>query len=126
MKLIEKQSKYLINTYSRPPIVFSKGKGCFLYDLADREYLDFMSGIAVNALGHSDEELIKVMSEQAKKLIHLSNLYYNEYAGDLAELLVTATKQGGGFDAAKIFFSNTGTEANEGAFKFARKWARTI
>ncbi|CAH1758049.1 7113_t:CDS:2 [Entrophospora sp. SA101] len=123
-KLLDKQSKYLINTYNRPPVIFSRGKGCLIYDLADREYLDFTAGIAVNAFGHSDEEVTKVLSEQASKLFHTSNLYFNEHAGDLAELLVETTKEGGGFEAAKIFFSNTGTEANEGAFKFARKWAK--
>ncbi|CAJ0756820.1 11816_t:CDS:2 [Entrophospora sp. SA101] len=123
-KILERQSNYFINTYNRPPIIFSRGKGCFIYDLADREYLDFSSGIATNAFGHADEEVANVLSEQARKLVHTSNLYFNEHAGRLAELLVKSTKEGGGFDAAKVFFANTGTEANEGAFKFVRKWAK--
>nr|CAG8520829.1 15299_t:CDS:2 [Entrophospora candida] len=123
-KILERQSNYFINTYNRPPIIFSRGKGCFIYDLADREYLDFSSGIATNAFGHADEEVASVLSAQARKLVHTSNLYFNEHAGKLAELLVKSTKEGGGFDAAKVFFANTGTEANEGAFKFVRKWAK--
>ncbi|RIA84869.1 pyridoxal phosphate-dependent transferase [Glomus cerebriforme] len=126
LELLDRQSKYTINTYNRPPIILVKGKGCWVYDLADRKYLDFSAGIAVNALGHADAELASVIADQASKLIHLSNLYHNEYAGELAELLVNYTKEGGGFDAAKVFFSNSGTEANEGALKFARKWGKLV
>ncbi|CAB5396370.1 unnamed protein product, partial [Rhizophagus irregularis] len=70
--------------------------------------------------------LASVIADQATKLIHLSNLYHNEYAGELAELLVNITKEGGGFEAARVFFSNSGTEANEGALKFARKWGKQV
>lgn len=126
IELLNKQDKYTINTYNRPPIVLTKGKGCWVYDLADRKFLDFSAGIAVNALGHADAELASVIADQATKLIHLSNLYHNEYAGELAELLVNITKEGGGFEAARVFFSNSGTEANEGALKFARKWGRNV
>ncbi|KAF0474124.1 acetylornithine and succinylornithine aminotransferase [Gigaspora margarita] len=125
-QLLAKQAKYTINTYLRPPIIFSHGKGCHVYDLANREYLDFSAGIAVNALGHSDPEVARVVYEQALKLVHLSNLYNNEHAIELAELLVESTRSGGGFDASKIFFTNSGTEANEGAFKFARKWGKYV
>ncbi|CAG8499737.1 13735_t:CDS:2, partial [Cetraspora pellucida] len=125
-QLLAKQEKYTINTYLRPPIILSHGKGCHVYDLANREYLDFTAGIAVNALGHSDPELARVIHEQALKLVHLSNLYHNEYAGQLAELLVESTRSGGGFEASKVFFSNSGTEANEGALKFARKWGKHV
>ncbi|CAG8557633.1 5575_t:CDS:10 [Diversispora eburnea] len=123
-QLLAKQDKYTLNTYARPPIIFSHGKGCRVYDLAEREYLDFTAGIAVNALGHSDPEVAHVISEQANKLVHLSNLYHNEYAGELAEYLVESTRAGGGFEASKVFFTNSGTEANEGALKFARKWGK--
>ncbi|CAG8639024.1 36245_t:CDS:2, partial [Gigaspora margarita] len=125
-QLLAKQAKYTINTYLRPPIIFSHGKGCHVYDLANREYLDFSAGIAVNALGHSDPEVARVVYEQALKLVHLSNLYNNEHAIELAELLVEYTRSGGGFEASKIFFTNSGTEANEGAFKFARKWGKYV
>ncbi|CAG8816549.1 21356_t:CDS:2, partial [Racocetra persica] len=125
-QLLARQEKYTINTYLRPPIVLSHGKGCRVYDLANREYLDFSAGIAVNALGHSDPELARVIHEQALKLVHLSNLYHNEYAGELAELLVESTRNGGGFEASKVFFTNSGTEANEGALKFARKWGKYV
>jgi len=118
LELLNKINKYTINTYNRPPIILTKGKGCWVYDLADRKYLDFLAGITVNALGYTDEELVLVLAEQASKLVHLSNLYHNEYAGELAELLVESTREGGGFDAARVFFANSGTEANEGAFKF--------
>ncbi|RHZ76483.1 hypothetical protein Glove_197g8 [Diversispora epigaea] len=123
-QLLAKQDKYTLNTYARPPIIFSHGKGCRVYDLAEREYLDFTAGIAVNALGHSDPEVAHVISEQANKLVHLSNLYHNEHAGELAEYLVESTRAGGGFEASKVFFTNSGTEANEGALKFARKWGK--
>lgn len=126
LELLEKQDKYTINTYLRPPIILAKGQGCWVYDLADRRYLDFSAGIAVNALGHADTELASVIADQASKLVHLSNLYHNEYSGELAELLVNSIKAGGGFEAAKVFFSNSGTEANEGALKFARKWGKNV
>ncbi|CAG8508216.1 21098_t:CDS:2 [Dentiscutata erythropus] len=125
-QLLAKQAKYTINTYVRPPIILSHGKGCHVYDLANRDYLDFSAGIAVNALGHSDPEVARVVHDQALKLVHLSNLYNNEYAGELAELLVESTRSGGGFEASKIFFTNSGTEANEGALKFARKWGKYV
>ena len=91
-----------------------------------RKYLDFSAGIAVNALGHSDEGVAKVLGEQARKLLHTSNVYHHPGTTKLAELIVELTrKEGGlGLDAtagAKIFFSNSGTEANEGALKIARK-----
>jgi len=93
--------------------------------------LDFSAGIAVNALGHADEGVLKVLQDQAGKLLHASNLYHNEYAGRLAELLVELTKShdAPSFDGARVFFANSGTEANEGALKVARKvgkerWAK--
>lgn len=132
---IESYSHYLTDTYARPPIILSHGKGSWLFDSLGRKYLDFTAGIAVNALGHGDEELAALAGEQASKLVHTSNVWYNEWAGELAKLLVETTKREGGlgFEAgssesapggAKIFFSNSGTEANEGAFKFARKYAK--
>ncbi|KAF9199632.1 acetylornithine aminotransferase [Haplosporangium sp. Z 27] len=124
LDIIDKHAKYTLTTYGRPPVVFTHGKGSYLYDVGHREYLDFTAGIAVNALGHSDPEVARVLFDQAKQVVHLSNLYYNVPAGELAEQLIEATRASGEFQASKIFFSNSGTEANEGAFKFARKVAK--
>ncbi|CAM0138241.1 acetylornithine aminotransferase [Umbelopsis sp. WA50703] len=123
---IERFNKYTLNTYARPDLMFTHGKGSYIYDTADRKYLDFTAGIAVNALGHSDEEVANVLFEQAKKLVHCSNLYHNENTGLLAEKLVTATVEQGGFNASKVFLSNSGTESNEGALKFGRKWGKVV
>lgn len=124
LDIIDKHAKYTLTTYGRPPVVFTHGKGSYLYDVGHREYLDFTAGIAVNALGHSDPEVARVLFDQAKTVVHLSNLYYNVPAGELAEQLIESTRASGDFDASKIFFSNSGTEANEGALKFARKVAK--
>ncbi|KAI8870550.1 putative acetylornithine aminotransferase precursor [Ramicandelaber brevisporus] len=122
---IDRQSKYLINTYSRPPLMLVKGSGSRVTDADGRTFLDFTAGIAVNALGHADEGVTRVITEQASTLGHISNLYYNEWAGNLAEALVEVTNASGdAFVADKVFFSNSGTEANEGALKFARKFAK--
>jgi acetylornithine aminotransferase len=106
--------------------MFTHGKGSYIYDTNNRKYLDFSAGIAVNALGHADEEVAKTLYEQAMKLVHCSNLYHNENAGALAEKLITETIGQGGFDASKVFFANSGTEANEGALKFGRKWGNLV
>ncbi|CAG8469114.1 6056_t:CDS:2 [Paraglomus occultum] len=121
-----RNEKYCINTYARPPIIITSGKGSYVYDTSNRRYLDFTAGIAVSALGHADQELAHVLYDQALKLIHSSNLFHNQQSGELAELLVNSTRESGGFDAAKVFFSNSGTEANEGAMKFARKWGKHV
>ncbi|KDR83386.1 hypothetical protein GALMADRAFT_132842 [Galerina marginata CBS 339.88] len=127
---------YLLPVYARPDFVLARGKGSYVWDVDGRRYLDFSAGIAVNALGHADDGVLKVLNEQAGKLLHTSNVYHNEWAGKLAELLVTLTQAEGGLGyaaaggagtsqsgpgGAKAFFANTGTEANEGALKIARK-----
>jgi predicted acetylornithine/succinylornithine family transaminase len=109
---LEKQ--YLLQTYNRYPIAFSRGKGVFLYDLEGKRYLDFVSGLGVNALGHAHPRIVKTIREQAAKLVHISNLYYHEYQGPLAEKLCKLS----GLNRA--FFSNSGTEAIEGSIKLAR------
>jgi acetylornithine/N-succinyldiaminopimelate aminotransferase len=109
---LEKQ--YLLQTYNRYPIAFSRGKGVFLYDLEGKRYLDFVSGLGVNALGHAHPRIVKAIREQAAKLVHISNLYYHEYQGPLAEKLCKLS----GLNRA--FFSNSGTEAIEGSIKLAR------
>ncbi|ORZ16393.1 pyridoxal phosphate-dependent transferase [Absidia repens] len=124
---IARFNKYTVTTYGRPDLVLDRGKGCFVYDSAGREYLDFTAGIAVVGLGHSDDGVAKVLADQAQKLVHTSNLYHNEHAGALAEQLVETTNQHNGDKtpwASKVFLSNSGTEANEGALKFARKWGK--
>lgn len=116
--VIEDERRYLVQTYRRPEIVLERGAGAYLYDSDGNEYLDFTSGIAVAALGHSDPEWAAAVAEQAMRLTHVSNLYYTEPQVSLARRLVTHSF------ADRVFFANSGTEANEGALKFARKLAR--
>lgn len=106
--------RYLMNTYKRPPLVFTQGKGCRLYDDKGRGYLDFLGGIAVNALGHAHPRLVRVMRREAGRATHLSNLFHNEFQGPLAKKLAHWS----GMD--RVFFTNSGTEAVEGALKLAR------
>jgi predicted acetylornithine/succinylornithine family transaminase len=113
-EIVALEQKYLLNTYARYPVAFARGKGVYLYDVEGKRYLDFLSGLGVNALGHAHPRIVKVIREQAARVIHLSNLYYNEYQGLLAEKLC----QKSGLDRA--FFTNSGTEAIEGALKLVR------
>ncbi|EGO56817.1 hypothetical protein NEUTE1DRAFT_84346 [Neurospora tetrasperma FGSC 2508] len=126
-KMVREHVPYMVTTYSRPPPVFVKGKGSYLWDLEDRKYLDFTSGIAVNSLGHCDEEFSKIIAEQAQELVHASNLYYNPWTGALSKLLVESTKASGGMhDASSVFVCNSGSEANEAGIKFARKVGKVL
>ncbi|MGB8581194.1 MAG: aspartate aminotransferase family protein [Candidatus Sulfotelmatobacter sp.] len=118
-QIVELEKQYLLGTYNRYPIVLTRGKGVFLYDLDDRRYLDFVSGLGVNALGHAHPRIVKTIREQAAKLIHVSNLYYHEYQGALAEKLCTLAGGGRG-EKFRAFFQNSGTEAIEGSIKLAR------
>jgi acetylornithine/N-succinyldiaminopimelate aminotransferase len=111
--------KFLLPTYKRPPIVFTHGRGCYVYDSAGKEYLDFLGGIAVNGLGHAHPRIVKVIRREAARAIHLSNLFHNAYQGPLARKLV----EWSGLDRA--FFTNSGTEAIDGALKLARLYGRT-
>ncbi|KAI6035476.1 acetylornithine and succinylornithine aminotransferase [Pisolithus orientalis] len=121
--------QYLLPIYARPPVVLSHGRGCWVWDTEGRKYLDFSAGIAVNALGHSDPGVAEVLHTQASTLLHSSNVYHNEWTPKLAELLVTLTASEGGLGfptgstptEVRVFFANSGTEANEGALKIARK-----
>jgi predicted acetylornithine/succinylornithine family transaminase len=106
--------------YKRAPVRFVAGDGVHLIDPDGKRYLDFVSGIAVNALGYGDPGLQQALHAAAKGLVHVSNLYATEPGERLAETLTRASF------ADKVFFCNSGAEANEGAFKFARRWARTI
>ncbi|SGZ55766.1 CIC11C00000000144 [Sungouiella intermedia] len=126
-KFIDDVTKpYTVTTYARPNLVIARGKGSYLYDLEDREYVDFTAGIAVTCLGHSNEEVSKIIAKQSQTLMHCSNLYYNLPAGELANKLVAKTVDAGGMsDAQRVFLCNSGTEANEAALKFARKYAKS-
>lgn len=111
----------LLSTYKRAPMEFVRGEGVELIDAEGKRYLDFASGIAVNALGYGDAGIARVMSEALTSgLIHTSNLYRTSAGEQLADTLVDRSF------ASKVFFCNSGAEANEGAFKFARRWARKI
>ena len=109
----------LLGNYKRSPVEFVDGDGVYLIDAEGKRYLDFVSGIAVNALGYGDEGLRAALHTAADGLIHVSNLYATSAGEQLAATLVENSF------AAKAFFCNSGAEANEGAFKFARRWART-
>jgi len=116
-KIIRDETRYVLGTYRRPDFVIEKGHGCYLYDNEGKRYLDMVSGIAVNALGYADEGLSRVIAEQARELIHCSNLYHTAGNVKLAQVLVENSF------ADKVFFCNSGAEAVEGAMKLARKWA---
>ncbi len=118
-QIADLEKRYLLGTYNRYPIVLTRGKGVFLYDLDDKRYLDFVSGLGVNALGHAHPRIVKTIREQAGKLIHVSNLYYHEYQGALAEKLCTLAAGSSGVEF-RAFFQNSGTEAIEGSIKLAR------
>ncbi|KAI9824585.1 MAG: acetylornithine aminotransferase [Thelocarpon impressellum] len=125
--LVHDQQEYLVRTYVRPPPMFVKGDGCYLWDIENRRYLDFTAGIAVNALGHCDAEFSELMYRQARTLVHTSNLYHNPWTGSLSKLLVHETRKAGAMaDASRVFVSNSGSEANEAALKFARKVGKTL
>ena len=117
-ELIEQSSKYLCFTYNRYPVVFSKGKGCKLWDVDGKEYLDFVAGLAVCNLGHCHPNVVAAIQGQAERLIHVSNYYHNEPMIELARLLCENSF------AEKVFFCNSGAEANEAAIKLARKYAK--
>lgn len=115
-EIIDLDSKYIMQTYGRQPIALTHGNGATIWDADGNEYLDFFAGIAVNVLGQSHPKVIEAIQKQAEKLIHVSNVYYTEEQVKLAKKLAEITI----FD--RIFFANSGAEANEGAIKLARKF----
>ncbi|MDA8443028.1 MAG: acetylornithine transaminase [Peptococcaceae bacterium] len=117
---VSEGQQYVMNTYGRLPMALVKGSGAKVWDADGKEYLDFVSGIAVNALGHCHPKVVAAIQEQAGKLIHCSNLYWIEPQIELAKLLVENSF------GDKVFFANSGAEANEGAIKLARKYARKV
>jgi len=152
--LVREHAPFMVATYSRPPPVFVRGEGSYLWDIENRKYLDLTAGIAVNSLGHCDPEVVKLMAQQvshshglgltelswngihadktrrltqAKTLVHASNLYYNPWTGALSKLLVEKTVESGGMhDASAVFVCNSGSEANEAGIKFARKVGKVL
>jgi len=116
--VIRAEQKLLLPTYDRHKILFTRGRGVYLWDSEGKRYLDFLSGIGVNALGHAHPAIQKVLKQQAGKLIHTSNLFYHQYQSELAKRLTKIS----GLDRA--FFCNSGTEAWEGALKLARAYAQ--
>ncbi|XP_076944200.1 acetylornithine aminotransferase, chloroplastic/mitochondrial-like [Bidens hawaiensis] len=116
--VINNEKQVIVGTYGRTPLVLASGKGCKLYDVEGKEYIDLTSGIAVNALGHADPDWIQAITHQANVLAHVSNIYYTVPQVDLARRLVASSF------ADRVFFSNSGTEANEAAIKFSRKFQR--
>ncbi len=114
------ESEYLLQNYARYPLVLDRGKGCYVFDSSGKRYLDFITGIGVNALGHAHPRLVRVIREQAGRLLHCSNLYYNEYQGPLAERLAKAS------GLQRTFFCNSGAESMEGAMKMARAHGHKI
>ncbi len=116
---MELGEQYILHTYNRFPLVIEKGEGVNLYDVEGKKYLDFAAGIAVYALGYGNEEYNNALKEQIDKVMHTSNLFYNVPAVTAAEKVVKASGM------SKVFFTNSGTEAIEGAIKAARKYAYT-
>jgi acetylornithine/N-succinyldiaminopimelate aminotransferase len=112
--IMDLESQYLLQNYARYPIVLHRGRGCTLFDLQGKRYLDLIAGIGVNALGHAHPRILKVVREQAARLIHSSNLYYHEYQGPLAKRLAEIS------GLKRSFFCNSGTEAMEAAIKMVR------
>src|SRR5437870_6410951 len=115
--VMRSEASLLLPTYERNPVLFTHGRGVYLWDSKGKKYLDFLSGIGVNALGYGHPAIQAVVARQSAKLIHVSNLFFHEYQAELAKRLTKIS----GFDRA--FFCNSGTEAWEGALKLARAYA---
>jgi len=116
----EKIDQYVMQTYGRFPVTFVRGEGCLLWDDQGKSYIDFLAGIAVCGLGHANPEVAEAVCAQAKKLLHVSNLFYTEPQARVAELLVQNSF------ADRVFFCNSGAEANEGALKLSRLWGKAF
>jgi acetylornithine/N-succinyldiaminopimelate aminotransferase len=119
-QIVQQDQAYVVGTYGRAPFVLTHGSGMTVYDADGNSYLDFSAGIAVNALGHADPEIVAAIADQAAQLGHVSNLYLTAPQAELAKSLVELSF------ADKVFFCNSGAEANEAAIKFARKHGKSI
>ncbi len=117
-QIAELESQTLMSTYERLPLLAVRGEGCFLFDAAGKKYLDFLGGLAVNALGYNHHEMMTVLRDESETLLHVSNLIYHRFQAPLAQKLAVLS----GLD--RVFFANTGSEAVEGAMKLARAYAR--
>ena len=117
--IIKGEAQYILQTYGRPEFVLERGNGVYLFDMNGNRYLDFVSGLAVNALGYRDYEVLKAIETQAAKLMHVSNLYHTIPSVKVAQRLVEHSF------ADRVFFCNSGTEAWEASLKFCRKWGNT-
>lgn len=117
-QIIGNTDKYIMQTYGRLPMALVKGKGAYVWDADGNQYLDFVSGLAVTSLGHCHPKVVKAVWRQAATLMHVSNIYHIEPQGQLAKVLVENSC------ADKVFFCNSGAEANEAAIKLARKYAK--
>jgi len=111
--------QFLLPTYKRQPILFTHGRGCYVFDSRGKKYLDFLGGIAVNALGHAHPRIVKTIRRESARAIHFSNLFHHPFQGPLARKLATWSSMD------RVFFANSGTEAIDGAIKLARLCART-
>ena len=114
------ESEYLLQNYARYPIALHRGRGCYAFDTSGKRYLDLLTGIGVNALGHAHPRLVKAIRQQAGMLLHTSNLYYHEYQGALAERLARIS------GLQRTFFCNSGAESMEGAMKMIRSHGRKV
>jgi acetylornithine/N-succinyldiaminopimelate aminotransferase len=117
--LVSRGQAVLMDTYTRQPLVITHGRGVWVTDAGGRELIDMVGGIAVNVLGHCHPAVVAAMQQQSQRLIHTSNLYHTEAQVELAERLIASAFP------SRVFFCNSGSEANEGAIKLARKWGRT-
>src|SRR5580700_6103668 len=118
--VVELEKQYLLQNYARHPIVLHRGDGPYMWDVEGKRYLDFIAGIGVNALGQNHPRIVHVIREQAARLIHTSNLFYNEYQGPLAKRIAEIS----GLD--RTFFTNSGAESNEGALKMMKAHGHDI
>ena len=119
-EVMDLEKEYLLQNYGRYPVVMERGEGVWLFDVEGRRYLDLISGIGVNSLGHNHPRIMKVIAEQSHLLIHTSNLYYHQYQGPLAKRIAQAS------GLQRVFFGNTGTEVVEGALKMAKAHGKRI
>src|ERR1700735_1510499 len=113
----------LMHNYAEPPVTFVRGEGACLFDVDGKRYLDFLSGLAVTSLGHAHPVVAEAIAEQARTLMHVSNLYGNTLAPEVARTIDRLINGGTGQAGGQVFFGNSGAEANECALKLARRWA---
>ncbi len=115
-RIIKEHDQFVLQTYTRNPVVAARGEGSWIWDPEGRKYLDFFPGWGVTSLGHCHPKVVKAVREQAGKLLHMPNNFYNELAGKLARIIIEKSVPG------RVFFGNSGAEANEGAIKLARRF----